>query len=298
MAKPLTAPGETARQELVPQSFLLRFIGAFLDGDAAEVTNFLDGSVWLDSQGGEISRADAQAVLKEFFASQSLAGVEPGELYDLDSVVTAAAPESVQAQWGATTILRVNAKKDFSAMLPFWEPSQQFFIHRGGSDWFIFSIGQNLPPKGWKAQPLARITPTAAPTGATISEIDKEIQDAYYGCVSAFLAKDADGAMAYVAGDVRVLRMHQTISREEFKTTFLGYFDTGDFSARQLSDLVDTSSMFVTPTKEFAGEVEGPVYTLNVKAKMDLSDKVPFWTTYQRYYFVMEDGVWKIFAIF
>jgi hypothetical protein len=297
-AKPLTPEAVEVKLETAPQSFFLRFIGAFLDEDPAEILPFLDGSVWLDSQGGEISRQDIRAALQSFFSTTSLAGIEPGELYDLGSAVIVAAPDAAQKQWGPTSILRVDAKMDFSGQLSFWEPTQQFFVHKRTDGWRIFAIGQNPPPQGWTPQAPPPVAAAPTPAAATISRIDKDIADSFTACVSAFLAKNAEGARAYFTTDVQILRIHQTISAEELLTTFEGYFETSDFGGTIPSDIVDTAGMFVTPTKEFAETVPGAVYTLNVKAKTDLSDKIPFWTTYQRYYFVEEDGAWKIFAIF
>ena len=43
--------------------------------------------------------------------------------------------------------------------------------------------------------------------------------------------------------------------------------------------------------------VEGTVYELNVQSKEDLSSTIPFWSAYQKYYFVEEGTNWVIFAI-
>ena len=47
-----------------------------------------------------------------------------------------------------------------------------------------------------------------------------------------------------------------------------------------------------------AGERSGPLYRLSVRTRMDLSEKIPFWTRFQEYYFSSDEGSWKIFAIF
>jgi len=43
--------------------------------------------------------------------------------------------------------------------------------------------------------------------------------------------------------------------------------------------------------------VSGAVYELNVKSKQDMSDSIPFWSSYQKYYFVQDGSNWLIFAI-
>jgi len=80
--------------------------------------------------------------------------------------------------------------------------------------------------------------------------------------------------------------------------TFEGYFEDSDFSGLEPESVVDTASIAVEPSERFAGERSGPLYLLSVKTRLDLSDKIPFWTRFQEYYFSAEEGGWKIFAIF
>jgi hypothetical protein len=288
---------ETAAPEIMPRSFFLRYLGAFLEGDPAAVAGFFDGSVHIDSRGMEFDRDEIETEFKRLYSEVSLAGVEPTAVYDLDSIVIIGAPASMQKSWGETAILRVNAKADYSPQLDFWETQQQFFVHKLGSGWHIFAAGQNPPPLDWKPKALPAAAPVAAPA-EVVPAPDQQIEEAFKWCVTAFLQKDLEGTLSYITKELRILRMRQTVSGEELATTFQAYFDGSDFQGAGLSDVIDESSMFVEPTNEFAGEIEGPVYTLNVKAKLDMSDKIPFWTTYQRYYFLKEDDSWKVFAVF
>ncbi len=293
MAKRIGAP-QTGTEGL-PRSFFLRFMGAFLEEDAAQVAAFLDGSVYLSAQNREIARAEAATALEELFSNISLAGVEPSALYDLDSVVIVKAPDAALEKWGDAYILRVNAKMDFSSQVDFWEMNQQYFVHRVDGVWYIMSIGQESPPLSWEPK-SAPAEPAAAPAAAKAP--DKEIMDAFEGCISAFLKKNLDSTLSFISDTLTMVRMRQTVSREELKMTFQGYFENMDFGDSEYSDAIDGDSIFVEPTKDFMEEGRGPVYALNVKAKDDLSDKIPFWTTYQRYYFREESGEWKVFAVF
>ena len=60
---------------------------------------------------------------------------------------------------------------------------------------------------------------------------------------------------------------------------------------------MDPDTVFVQRTSDYEGDVGGPVYLLGARARMDLSDTIPFWTTWQAYYFRPVSGDWKIFAI-
>jgi hypothetical protein len=295
LAKVIGAPAQGPG--IVPRSFFLRYLGALLDQDPAEVVSFMDGSVYLSAEKNEVTRDEAQTAFADLFASEHLAGLEPSALYDLSSLSITAAPGPVQKRWGESSVLRVHAKMDLSGALAFWTEDQQFFIRKRDKGWYIFAIGPEAPPQDWQPQPVA--APAERPVAVSEQAVNKEIVDAFTGCVAAFLKKNVDGALAFMADEVRIVRMRQTISRDELRTTFLGYFDSADFGGTELSDVVDTGSIFVEPSAELGeGAGEGPVYALNVKARLDLSDKIPFWTTYQRYYFEKKDGDWKIVALF
>lgn len=294
LAGRITAP-ETAVPEVMPRSFFLRYIGALLDRDPTEVASFFDGSVYVEARGGEQGRDQIEEAFKSLFASLPPVGVKPEDIYDLSTITIVAGTSSMQSAWGQTAILRVTAAADYSTQLDFWDMQQQFFIRKLDTGWYIFAIGQNPPPLSFKPASLPAAAAPAAPEASPA--VSQEIEDSFTACVSAFMKKDMEGTLSHISKELRILRVRQTITGAELAATFQAWFDSFDFGAAQTADVIDESSMFIEPTQEFAGEVTGPVYALNVKARGDLSDKIPFWTTYQRYYFV-NDGGWKIFAVF
>jgi len=277
-------------------SFFLRFAGALLDGDSAEVAGFLDGSVYLSGIPVEVNRAEAQAQLDAFFDEVSLAGLTPSSVYALDSLVVARAPQAMQDAWGETYTLRVDSKVDYSRYVSFWERKQQFFIRKTGGNLFIVGIGQNPPPLSWRPQKIGA-PPVARATVSSMAETSKAVVDAFTASMSALLAKNSDGALSFMTGNIRFLRLRQTVTKEELKTTLLGYFESTDFGSATVTDVLDTGSIFVEQAESPVEGVQGPVYLLNVMAKADLSESIPFWSTHQKYYFTQEGGDWKIFAI-
>ncbi len=245
--------------------------------------------------GTEISRTDAQDQLADLFAGVSLEGLGPSDVYNLDTLVTSRAPASLSAAWGDTWILRVTAQADFSTYLPFWEVQQQFYVRADAAERFIAAIGQGAPPAAWQpAQPAPVVAPVLK---ASDGENAEAVRSAWEGCLEAFLAKNADAAVTFVDDEVRLLRMQQTVTRDELKASFLGSSESTDFGGLALADLVDADTVFVQRTSDYESEVGGPVYLLGAKARMDLSDTIPFWTTWQAYYFHPVDGAWKVFAI-
>ncbi len=276
----------------------LRFIGAILGGDSSAVANILDGSVYLTGTGQEITRDYAAGALGQLFNTTSLGGMEPGSLYDLSSIVVARAPQAAQDAWGESYTLNVKAAMDLASSVDIWQMQQQFLIHRVNGDWFIFGYGPGLPPLSWKPQSAALVAAAPAPLPAALdAATSSAITDAFTGCVSALLAKNADGALTFMSDSVSFLRLQQSVSKDELKTTLLGYYDNAGFTAMQPDDVLDMASIFVEPADSPVAGVTGPVYALNVTARQDLSDTIAFWSMYQRYYFAMVGGEWKIFAI-
>jgi hypothetical protein len=276
-------------------SFFLRFVGSLVDEDPAGVVGFLDGSVYFSRLSSDVTRADALSALTEFFKAASLKGTEPSAVYDLESIVVAAAPQSMQAAWGETYSLAVNARADYSGFLNVWDQRQQFYIHRESGNWYIFAIGQAPPPLSWSPQKPG----AAAAVQVVLSEPDAgaAITNAYTTFMSDILKKDADGALGHASDSIRFLRLRQTVTKDELKTTLLGYFDSADFGSTALSDVVDLDSAFVQPAASPVEGVTGSVYVLNIKAKADLSASIPFWSMYQKYYFVNEGSQWLVFAL-
>jgi hypothetical protein len=277
-------------------SFFLRFVGSLVDEDAVGVAGFLDGSIYLTKVPVELTRAEAQDKLAELFKDDPLKGQEPSAVYDLNSVTVARAEAPMVKAWGDSYTLSVSAREDFFSTTNVWDMKQKFFIRRSDANWYIFAFGQSPPPLTWSPQSSAPPA-AAAPMASTEVGQSKEIIDAFNSFVSALLAKDADAAVGHVTESVRFLKLRQAVTREELKTSFQGYFDSADFSDKTPADVVDPDSLFVEKAESPVEGVQGTVYVLNAKAKIDLSASIPIWSTYQRYYFVKDGEDWKIFAL-
>ena len=291
----IAAPADEQAAARTLRSYFLRSVAALLDEDAPGAAAFLDGSVYLVATGTEVSRPDAERQLASLFDAVSLGGLGPSDVYDLNTLVTTKAPAALSAAWGDTWILRVSAKADFSAYLPFWEKQQQFYVRADASERLIAAIGQGAPPAGWRPATPAAV-PAAVPA-AGLAETKLAVRDAWTGCLEAFLSKNADAAATFLADTVRLVRMQQTVTRDELKASFTGTFESSDFGGITLADLVDTDTIFVERSADFPDETGGPVYLLTAKTRRDLSDTIPFWTTWQGYYFRATGGAWRMFAI-
>jgi hypothetical protein len=277
-------------------SFFLRFVGTLLDKDADAVVEFLDGSVYLSGLSAEVTREEARPALAAFFKDAPLEELQPSAVYDLESVVVSGTSAAMHAVWGEAYVLTVNAKVDYSEHVGFWEMKQRFFIRRVSGNWYLFAYGRTPPPLTWAPQG-ASPSPEKAPAVAQIAEASASIAEAFKACMSSLLTEDAEGALVHMSPSIRFLRLRQSVTKEELKTTLQGYFETTDFASASTEDVVDLDSVFVEPSTSPVEGVAGDVYMLNVKAKVDLSGSIPFWSSFQRYYFINVSGNWVIFAI-
>lgn len=294
-AEPVGAgPAGTPTQSL--NSFFLRYVGSLLSEDADGAAAFFDGSVYVSAVPTEITRDDAKAELAKLFESQPMRGKEPSALYNLDSVVISPVAAPLRTAWGDAYTLSVDAAADYSSELNFWEAKQQFFVHRVAGDWYVFAVGQKAPPLTWKPKSAAA-GPSAAPAGASEAETSKAITDAFSACMGALLKKDAEGALAYVAQEIRFLRLRQSVTAAELKTSLQGSLENADIGTSELGDALDMNSVFVERAESPVSGVTGDVYSLSVQSKVDLSKAIPFWSSFQRYFFVNDGGTWKVFAI-
>jgi len=282
---------EEANQELLKSKFL-RLVSAFLSKDTAGMLELMDGSVYFSDLGVELTQAQIEQQLSGFFAGTTLTGLAPSQVYDLNSLSVA----PVRTPWGETYAIQIRAKMDFSKQVAFWSTQQKYLMHQSAGRWLLFSVGQKLPPSNWRPKPAPRVARQAAP--GLQSGPEPEIKAALLACLDAFLDKDVDTASRYFANEVKIIRLNTSLTRGEIAETFQGYFDNADFSAVSGEDIVDSKSIFVSASDRFPNQSSGEEYLLTVKTRLDLSDKIPFWTRFQDYYFAEEMGAWRIFAIF
>jgi hypothetical protein len=297
-ARILAAPREQLRltAELIRSKFL-QLASALLAEDTESVLRLFEGSLYLSGFDRELSREQLGIELERFFASVSLGGLVPSQVYDLSSMQITPAPAGIPAAWGETWVIRIRATVDFSEEIAFWEDDQQFLIHRADGRWLFMAIGRELPPPSWRPRsaPAAARTSGAVPAGAAMGQ---ELKQAFLACFEFFLNKDTSRAIAYFSEEITLLRLNTTISRQELGSTFSGYFESSDFGGLQPRDLVAVDTIFVEASDQLKNLRKGPVYLLTAETRLDLSAQIPFWSRFQEYYFAQEDGAWKIFAIF
>ena len=282
-----------AVKEMIRSKFI-RLVSAVLTEDIEATLILLDGSVYLGKENTAVGQDEIRTVLKSFFSSINLSGLSPSEVYDLNSLNIDAL--ALHEAWGETYALNIKTRQDLSGYIDFWEDQQQFLIHRTRNRWLLFSVGRQFPPSHWSPEEA----PTPAPRTAAPPGPGQDIKKRFLACLDAFLVKDVDQAVRYFAEDIHLARLNTNLSSEEMASTFQGYFENSDFTGITPDDVLETTSIFVEETDKYTDLATKPVYLLTVKTNLDLSDRIPFWTRFQDYFFARsaEDGTWKIFAIF
>ncbi len=296
-ARLLTPPEERLEyiQELIRSKFL-RLVSSFLASDTEAMLELLEGSIYLTRLNTEITQSQIKSELDQFFSTVSLSGLVPSKVYDLSSMDIRKTPLTPD-EWGDTYSIDVDTLIDFSEYIRIWEKKQRFLIHCSENRWLILAMGQGIPPSDWVPKRAPQLD--AAPgTSIPLTGPGQEIKNAFLSCLAYFLNKDIPKAVDYFSEEIQILRLNATLTKNEISSTFEGYIENRDFSQLRSEDILVKESIFVEDTDQFADIKDGRAYLLNVKTKLDLSEEIPFWTRFQEYYFIEEEGTWKIFAIF
>jgi hypothetical protein len=281
------------------QSRFLRLLSAFLSEDTPAVLSLLDGSLWLSRFGGELSRQAIAAELRGFFARADLSGgLAPSAVFAMDGLEVS--PLAGPPAWGPCYAVVLSARADFSEALAFWEKRQQYLFHLRDGKWLLFAVGS--APADWSPKaPPAEEAGASAQTAASAASLTgpgserRSIREAFLASLGRFLQRQPVEASRYFAREILVLRLNATLTREEMAATFEGYFEGADFGGLTAEQVVDAASISVEPSERFGREGE---HRLSVRTRLDLSERIPFWTRFQEYYFSREEGDWRIFAIF
>jgi len=111
--------------------------------------------------------------------------------------------------------------------------------------------------------------------------------------VSAFLSKDTAGMLELMEGSVYFGDLGSELTQSQIESELNGFFSSADLSGLAPSEVYDLGSLNVTPVTGPWGET----YAIQVRAKMDFSGQVIFWTQAQKYLMHQSKGNWLLFAI-
>jgi hypothetical protein len=164
-----------------------------------------------------------------------------------------------------------------------------------------FNIDPGLDPANIQLQDLpaaaALILEGKAKLAAvprTRAEATRELlKSKFLRWVSAFLSKDTTAMLELMEGSVYFGDLGRELTHSQIESELSGFFASTDLSGLAPTEVFDLDSLSVSPVSGPWGET----YALEVRAKMDFSDQVIFWTQAQKYLMHQSKGNWLLFAI-
>jgi hypothetical protein len=128
----------------------------------------------------------------------------------------------------------------------------------------------------------------------TRAEANQElIKSKFLRWISALLSEDTASMLELMEGSVYFGDLGTELTQREIESQLDGFFASADLSGLAPSDVYDMQSLTVNPVSGPWGES----YALQIRAKMDFSDDVVFWTDQQKYLMHQSRGRWLLFAI-
>jgi hypothetical protein len=111
--------------------------------------------------------------------------------------------------------------------------------------------------------------------------------------ISALLSEDTAGMLELMEGSVYFGDLESELTQSQIGSVLDGFFASADLSGLAPTEVYDLESLTVTPVTGPWGET----YAIQVRAKMDFSDEVVFWTQAQKYLMHQSKGKWLLFSI-
>ncbi|UCF97714.1 MAG: hypothetical protein JSV89_21485 [Spirochaetaceae bacterium] len=111
--------------------------------------------------------------------------------------------------------------------------------------------------------------------------------------VSAFLSKDTASMLDLMEGSVYFGDLGVEMTQGQIETQLNSFFSSTDLTGLAPSSVYDLNSLTVSPVTGPWGET----YAIQIRAKMDFSRQVAFWTQQQKYLMHQSRGRWLLFSV-
>ncbi len=111
--------------------------------------------------------------------------------------------------------------------------------------------------------------------------------------VSAFLSKDTAGMLELMDGSLYFGDLGVEMTQAQIEEQLSSFFAGTDLTGLAPSAVYDLNSLSVAPVTSAWGET----YAIQIRAKMDFSKQVAFWSTQQKYLMHQSAGRWLLFSV-
>jgi hypothetical protein len=164
-----------------------------------------------------------------------------------------------------------------------------------------FNIDPGLDPANIQIQDLpsaaALILEGKAKLAAiprTRGEANQELlKSKFLRLVSAFLSKDTAAMLDLMEGSVYFSDLGSELTQKQMEAELNRFFATAKLGGLAPSQVFDLNSLVVDPVTTRWGET----YAIQVRAKMDFSKQVAFWSTQQKYLMHQSGGRWLLLSV-
>jgi hypothetical protein len=119
------------------------------------------------------------------------------------------------------------------------------------------------------------------------------IKSKFLRWISALLSKDSGSMLELMEGSVYFGDLGAEMTQSQIESVLNGFFASTDLSGLAPSEVYDLDSLNVSPVTGPWGET----YAIKVRAKMDFSAEVEFWSEQQQYLMHQSRGNWLMFSI-
>ncbi len=164
-----------------------------------------------------------------------------------------------------------------------------------------FNIDPGLDPANIQLQDLPSAAALILEGKARLARIPRTraeatqelIKSKFLRWISALLSKDSGSMLELMEGSVYFADLGAEMTQSEIESVLNGFFATTDLSGLAPSEVFDLGSLNVSAVTGPWGET----YAIKVRAKMDFSAEVEFWSQQQQYLMHQSRGNWLMFSI-
>jgi hypothetical protein len=164
-----------------------------------------------------------------------------------------------------------------------------------------YNIDPGLDPANIQLQDLPSATALILEGKARLAAMPRTREEAtaelmkskFLRWVSALLSEDTAAMLDLMAGSVYFGDLDTELSQSQIRSELDSFFASTDLSGLVPSEVYDLGSLGVSAVSGPWGET----YAVQVRAKMDFSGQVLFWTQEQKFLMHQSRGTWRMFAI-
>jgi len=262
----------------------------FLAKDIPNLLNFYASAVYIGNNSTTITKEELGKAVQDLYSQFNTTGLAVDTLFVLDTInVTATENNGTE-----DTIFRLTVKnqsQDLAQYVSFWSKEQQYYWYKDlTGNWVVFAINA-MPENLDFLRENKDILQNQEEMG-----IENQISSEFKRCLTYFINEDMAGVSQFLADQIEVIPLDNTLTKKDIEYTFSGYFEESEaLPIDNVDNLI--SHIKVTYDEEYSGKYLDQVYLLEISINAEFTPQIPFWAAYNKYYFIKSESGWQIRAI-